>query len=137
MLSKIKGSHCYTNNAQLQAYLESEWLNCKPVSASHLFKNSVSSNGIVIAWLPQLWSHIHRQRFHNSVDTNNFTESFNNVLKNHYLILHNDKSVFSLTKILFQCVFLFLYSVTPAFCSNGKLGRSNPSLDWVDETIKL
>ena len=38
MLSKIKGSHWYTNNAQLQAYLENEWLNCKPVSASHLLK---------------------------------------------------------------------------------------------------
>ena len=59
----------------------------------------------VIGYHMQLWSHIHRQCFHNSVDTNNFTESFNNVLKNHYLTLRNDKSVFSLTKILLQCVF--------------------------------
>ena len=56
-------------------------------------------------WFPQLWSHLHRQHFHNNVDTNNFTESFNNVLKNHYLTLCHDKSVFSLTKILLQCVF--------------------------------
>ena len=38
MLSKIKDSHWYKNNAQLQAYLENEWLNCKPVSVSHLLK---------------------------------------------------------------------------------------------------
>ena len=50
MLFKIKGSHWYTNNAQLQAYLENEWLNCKPVSVSNLFKSSMSSNGIVIGY---------------------------------------------------------------------------------------
>ena len=50
MLSKIKGSHWYTKNAQLQDYLENEWLNCKLVSVSHLFKNSMSSNGIVIGY---------------------------------------------------------------------------------------
>ena len=40
-----------------------------------------------------------------SVDTNNFTEIFNYVLKNHYLTLWNDKSVFYLTNmILLQCI---------------------------------
>ena len=32
-------------------------------------------------------------------------ESFNNVLKNHYLTLRHDKSIFSLTKILLHCIF--------------------------------
>ena len=104
MLFKIKGSHWYTNNAQLQAYLENEWLNCKPVSASHLFKNSMSSNGIVIGY------HSSGLTYIDNVSTTVLTPtilqiSFNNVLKNHYLILRNDKSVFSLTKILLQCVF--------------------------------
>lgn len=53
----------------------------------------------------QLWSHVYRQDFHAQVDTDNFTESFNNVLKNHYLTLRHDKSVFSLSKILLHCVF--------------------------------
>lgn len=53
----------------------------------------------------QLWSHLYRQQYHSSVDTNNFTEAFNNVLKNHYLNLRHDKSVFSLIKTLLQCVF--------------------------------
>ena len=53
----------------------------------------------------QLWSHMYRKDFHASVNTDNFTESFNNVLKNHYLTLCHDKSVYSLTKILLHCVF--------------------------------
>ena len=88
MLSKIKDSHWYKNNAQLQAYLENEWLNCKPVSVFHLL-NSIRVV-MVIGYHMQLWSHIYRQCFHNSSGTNNFTQSFNNVLKNHYITLHND-----------------------------------------------
>ena len=80
MLFKIKGSHWYTNNAQLQAYLENEWLNCKPVSASHLFKNSMSSNGIVIGY------HSSGLTYIDNVSTTVLTPtilqiSFNNVLK--------------------------------------------------------
>ena len=39
------------------------------------------------------------------MNTDNFVESFNNVLKNHYLTLRHDKSIYSLTKILLHCVF--------------------------------
>ena len=48
---------------------------------------------------------MYRKEFHARVNTDNLTESFNNVLKNHYLTLRHDKSVYSLTKILLHCVF--------------------------------
>ena len=48
---------------------------------------------------------MYRKEFHARVNTDNFTESFNNVLKNHYLTLRHDKSVYSLTKIILHCVF--------------------------------
>ena len=53
----------------------------------------------------QLWCHLFRQKFHGDVNTNNYTESFNNILKHHYFILRNDKSVFSLVQLLLQHVF--------------------------------
>ncbi|XP_065918696.1 uncharacterized protein [Dysidea avara] len=81
-LVKITTSSWYKDNEKLQTYLQNEWLSCKP-----------------------LWCHVFRQKFHGEVNTNNYTESFNNVLKNHYFILRNDKSVFSLIKLLLQHVF--------------------------------
>lgn len=81
-LAQILVSSWYKGNNQLQEYLRNQWLNCKP-----------------------LWSHVYRQEYHANVNTDNFVESFNNVLKNHYLTLRHDKSVFSLTKILLHCIF--------------------------------
>jgi len=43
--------------------------------------------------------------YHANINTDNFVESFNNVLKNHYLTLRHDKSIFSLAKILLLCIF--------------------------------
>ena len=60
---------------------------------------------IIIFPRAQLWCHLFRQKFHGDVNTNNYTESFNNVLKHHYFILRNDKSVFSLVQLLLQHVF--------------------------------
>ena len=102
-LSQITGSQWYTDNAQFQCYLQNEWLNCKPVSVPCCLTTTCMIN--ILDWSSQLWSHSYRQQFHSSVDTNNLTEAFNNVLKNHYLNLRHDKSVFCLIKTLLQCVF--------------------------------
>lgn len=51
-----------------------------------------------------MWSHVYWQEYHVNVNTDNFTESFNNVFKNQYLTLRHDKSIF-FTKILLHCVF--------------------------------
>ena len=53
----------------------------------------------------QLWSHSYRQNFHGGVNTNNITESFNNVLRKRYLPLRHDTTVFALTQILVEVVF--------------------------------
>ena len=53
----------------------------------------------------QLWAHAHRQSFHGGINTNNITESFNNVLRKRYLPLRHDTTVFALTQVLVEVVF--------------------------------
>lgn len=53
----------------------------------------------------QLWAHSHRQVFHGGVDTNNITESFNNVLRRRYLPLRQDTTIFALVQILIEIAF--------------------------------
>ena len=53
----------------------------------------------------QLWAHAHRQVFHCGVDTNNITESFNNVLRRRYLPLRQDTTIFALVQVLVEVVF--------------------------------
>ena len=53
----------------------------------------------------QLWAHAHRQVFHCGVDTNNITESFNHVLRQRYLPLRHDTTIFALVQILVEVVF--------------------------------
>lgn len=53
----------------------------------------------------QLWSHVHRQRFHAKVDTDNYVEAFNGALKHQYLCMMPDRSVYALDKVLLQSVF--------------------------------
>ena len=53
----------------------------------------------------QLWAHFHRQAFHGQVDTNNITESFNNVLRQRYLPLRHDTTFFALVQVLVEIVF--------------------------------
>ena len=53
----------------------------------------------------QLWAHAYRQKFHNRVDTNNITESFNNVLRKRYLPLRHDTTIFALVQVLVEVVF--------------------------------
>ena len=53
----------------------------------------------------QLWAHYHRQVFHGQVDTNNITESFNNVLRQRYLPLRHDTTIFALVQVLVEIVF--------------------------------
>ena len=53
----------------------------------------------------QLWAHFHRQTFHGQVDTNNITESFNNVLRQRYLPLRHDTTIFALVQVLVEIVF--------------------------------
>lgn len=43
--------------------------------------------------------------FHSAVDTNNITESFNNVLRRRYLPLRHDTTIFALVQILVEVVF--------------------------------
>ena len=52
----------------------------------------------------QLWAHAYRQVFHCGVDTNNITESFNNVLRRRYLPLRQDTTIFALVQILVEVV---------------------------------
>jgi len=70
---------------------------------------------------------VYRQVYHANVNTDNFVESFNNVLKNHHLTLHHDKSIFSFTKILLQCIFPDQekeYAVLTANCKQSSLHRA-------------
>ena len=53
----------------------------------------------------QLWAHAHRQVFHCGVDTNNITESFNHILRQRYLPLRHDTTIFALVQILVEVVF--------------------------------
>lgn len=53
----------------------------------------------------QLWSHSYRQNFHCGVNTNNITESFNNVFRKRYLPLRHDTTVLALVQILVEVVF--------------------------------
>ena len=53
----------------------------------------------------QLWAHAYRQNYHSGVDTNNFTESFNNVLRRRYLPLRHDTTIHALVKILVEVAF--------------------------------
>ena len=53
----------------------------------------------------QLWAHAYRQTFHCGVDTNNITESFNNVLRRRYLPLRHDTTIFALVQILLEVAF--------------------------------
>ena len=53
----------------------------------------------------RLWAHAYHQSFHNGVDTNNITESFNNVLRKRYLSLRHDNTVFALVQVLVEIVF--------------------------------
>ena len=53
----------------------------------------------------QLWAHAHRQVFHCGIDTNNITESFNHVLRQRYLPLRHDNTIFALVQILVEVVF--------------------------------
>ena len=55
--------------------------------------------------LIQLWAHYHRQAFHGQVDSNNITESFNNVLRQRYLPLRHDTTIFALVQVLVEIVF--------------------------------
>ena len=50
----------------------------------------------------QLWAHAYQRVFHCSVDTNNKTKSFNNVLWRYYLPLRQDTIVFVLVQILVE-----------------------------------
>ena len=52
-----------------------------------------------------MWAHAHRQGFHCGVDTNNITESFNHVLRQRYLPLRHDTTIFALVQILVEVVF--------------------------------
>lgn len=53
----------------------------------------------------QIWAHAYRQSFHGGVNTNNITESFNNVLRKRYLPLRHDTTVFALAQVLLEVVF--------------------------------
>ena len=53
----------------------------------------------------QLWAHAYRQNYHSGVDTNNFTESFNNVLRRRYLPLRHDTTIHALVQILVEVAF--------------------------------
>lgn len=66
----------------------------------------IQNNLIVcIILIMQLWAHYHRQVFHGQVDTNNITESFNNVLRQRYLPLRHDTTIFALVQVLVEIVF--------------------------------
>ena len=52
-----------------------------------------------------MWSHIFRQQFHAGIDTDNFTESFNNVFRTRYQRLRYDTTIHSLVKLLVDVVF--------------------------------
>ena len=52
-----------------------------------------------------MWSHIFRQRFHAGIDTDNFTESFNNVFRTRYQQLRYDTTIHSLVKLLVDVVY--------------------------------
>ncbi len=56
-------------------------------------------------FVSQLWAHIYRQNFHCRVDTNNITESFNNVLRKRYLPLRYDTTIYALVQVLVEVVF--------------------------------
>ena len=52
-----------------------------------------------------MWSHVFRQRFHAGIDTDNFTESFNNVFRTRYQHLRYDTTIHSLVKLLVDVVY--------------------------------
>ena len=53
----------------------------------------------------QLWAHAYRQSFHADINTNNITESINNVMRSCYLKVWPDASVLSLTEVLLEVAF--------------------------------
>ena len=106
------------NNPNFSSYLESEWLTCIPVGASirkltvakleNMHSQILVCRGIIMLSYflhAQLWAHAHRQVFHCGVDTNNITESFNHVLRQRYLPLRHDTTIFALVQILVEVVF--------------------------------
>ena len=53
----------------------------------------------------QLWAHAYQQGFHCGIDTNNLTESFNNVLRRHYLSHQHDTIIDVLVQVLLEVAF--------------------------------
>ena len=53
----------------------------------------------------QLWAHTHRNSFYAGVDTDNLTETFNNVMRSRYLQHRADTTVYSLLQVLIDVAF--------------------------------
>lgn len=105
LLSTIKLQSWYINNQLLKNYLESEWLSCTQVSMVTHSKSLLSLTDFDYIIILQLWAHAYRQHFHSGIDTNNLTESFNNVLRRRYLPLRHDTTIHALVQILIEVAF--------------------------------
>ena len=58
-----------------------------------------------MCFCPSSCGHVFRQQLHAGIDTDNFTEAFNNVFHNHYQRLHYDRTIHSVVKLLANVVF--------------------------------